>query len=244
MEKEQIRLLSQFETAFIPLLEKEFGENLVSVTLYGSAVKGHFTSGESDLNALIVLKNADPQAVSALGRSASRIMKKNRINPLLLTEEEFLGSADVFPMEYLDIRESRRVMHGVDLTERLDITQGNLRHQAEEQLRGSVASLRRALLETRGKERPMKRFLDAWFGSQNALFRGLLRLKQHDPIPHDPIEAIKTLEEAYSFNSAPLQAAVRLRSGEKLSATQTAMDILGSLVELEGRVDAMGGKDG
>ena len=166
-------------------------------------------------------------------------MKKNRINPLLLTEEEYLGSADVFPMEYLDITASRKVVYGADLTERLDITRANLRHQIEEQLRGSVASLRRALLETKRSDRRMKRILTGWFGSQYALFRSLLRLQSTSEIPADANEIIPLLAKTYSIDTAPLEAIVGLRAGDGGKAIDAAKEILGCFVELTRKVDSM-----
>ena len=239
MTQEQTKILERFEGSFLPKVQEIFGENLVSVTIYGSAVKGRWSDGVSDVNSLIILKHADPAAVIELGSNAGRIMKKNRINPLLLTEEEYLGSADVFPMEYLDITASRKVVYGEDLTERLDITSANLRHQIEEQLRGSVASLRRALLEIKRSDRRMKRILTGWFGSQYALFRSLLRLHSTSEIPADPGEIIPLLAKTYSIDPAPLQAIVGLRSGDGGKGMDVAKEILGCFVELTRKVDSM-----
>ena len=192
------------------------------------------------MNVLIVVSKADPDAAILLGKKAAGLIRKNRISPLLLTETEFLNSADVFPMEYLDIRDSRKLAFGPDLTESLDITRANLRHQVEEEIRGSIGSLRRALLASRGKSARLKGFLKGWFGSQNALFRGLLRLKAEGELPGDPEEIASRLSDAFGVDADPLRDAARLRAGDKLDPAEAAKHLLLLLTELAGLVDAMG----
>lgn len=239
MTDEQERILANVEEQFVPKVRETFGENLQSITLYGSAITERFTDGVSDINVLIVLDLADPVAVSKLGKEAARIMKKNRITPLLLTDEEFLGSADVFPMEYLDMVDARRVVFGTDFVEQLNITKRHLRHQVETQLRGSIASVRRALIATKGRERPMKRVLRDWFGAQNALFRGLLRLAGIDDLPAHPVDTIGLLGKQYGIDVAGLEQAAKLRMTGKADATDTAHSVLRCLTELAEKIDTL-----
>ena len=239
MTKEQTRILSVVETVFVPLIRDTFGDKLQSVILYGSAVKGRFVDKASDVNALILISEDDPDALTILGKKAARIMWKNRISPLILTAAEFINSADVFPMEYMDIRSSRKVVFGSDVTEELEITKANLRHQVEEQLRGSITSLRGALLHSRGKAWDLKQFLKGWFGAQNALFRGLLRLKGAEEVPSEPEKIAVDLGEAFSVDSKALSQAIRIRHGEKLDASVAAKGLLLLLTNLVKSVDSM-----
>lgn len=239
MSIEQEQTFKNIEQKFLPVLQDVFKENLVTVILYGSAVKGTYTAGVSDVNILILLEEADPKSVVMLGKAAARIITKNRINPLLLTRSEFLSSADVFPMEYLDIADSRKVIFGTDPVGDLKITNDNLRHQVEEQLRGTISSLRRALLASKGQHRPLKRYLAEWFGSQNALIRGLLRLSGLTEIPTDFAKFVQSLTERFGIEAGALTDLQRIRSGEKLDATETAVRVLAYLAELAKKVDQM-----
>ena len=239
MTKEQERILGNVETVFLTKVKDIFRDNLKSVTVYGSAITERFTDRFSDVNVLIILDHADPVAVTGLGKGATKIMTKNRITPLLLTEAEYLGSADVFPMEYLDIVDTRKVIFGDDLTKKLEITKLNLRHQIEEEIRGSINSIRRALVATKGSSRLMKRILKSWFGSQSALLRGLLRLDGVNEIPENPEATIKALSEQYGIDTTALTAAAKLRAGEKIEATVTAQGTLTCLTSLAKKIDAM-----
>ena len=239
MTKEQQRILKNVESVFLPHLKRAFEDNLSVVMLYGSAVKGTFTDGVSDVNILVLLRKTDPTAVVLLGKKARSCMRKNRINPLLLTEEEYLASADVFPLEYLDIIESRKVLHGNDPTEKLDITRANLRHQVEAQLRGTIADLRRALLASSGREKVLRRYLKEWFGSQNALLRGLLRLGGMVTIPPDIETTVRELGDRYGIDAAAISGLSRIRSGEKIDAAGTIEKALLYFTELGRKIDSM-----
>ncbi len=239
MTNEQTRILEKVEKAFVPLVRDVFSNKLVSVILYGSAVKGRFSDGISDVNVLILIAEESPDEVISLGKKSSRLIWKNRITPLILTISEFINSADVFPMEYLDIRNSRKVIYGSDVTEKLQITKANLRHQVEEQLRGSITSLRGTLLRGRGKAAVSKRFLKEWFGAQNALFRGLLRLKGEDEIPSDPEEIAGRLSEVFGVSTDALRDISRFRNGEKLDPNTVVKKLLSLLSQVAASVDSM-----
>ena len=241
MTVEQTKILERVENSFLPLVKEVFSDKLVSVILYGSAVKGRFSDKISDVNVLILIAKESPDEVISLGKKSARLIWKNRISPLVLTVPEFINSADVFPMEYLDIRHSRKVIFGGDVTEELEITQDNLRHQVEAQLRGSITSLRGALLHGRGRTANSKRFLRAWFGSQNALFRGLLRLKGETEIPSDPEEIAAKLGEVFSVSTDALLDLARFRNGEKLDPNTMAKGLLFLLTNLARSVDGMDG---
>ena len=241
MTIEQTKILEKVENVFVPLVKEVFSDKLVSVILYGSAVKGRFTNKISDVNVLILIAEDSPDEVIFLGKKTARLIWKNRITPLILTVSEFINSADVFPMEYLDIRHSRKVIFGSDVTEELEITKENLRHQVEAQLRGSITSLRGALLHGRGKTANAKRFLKSWFGSQNALFRGLLRLKEQEEIPSDPEGIAGKLGKVFGVPTDALLDLARFRNGGKIDPSKAVAGLLSLLKDLVGSVDSMDG---
>ncbi|MBT3271591.1 MAG: hypothetical protein HN368_00435 [Spirochaetales bacterium] len=239
MSKEQDRILTNLEAVFLPRLKETFGSNLTAVILYGSVVKETFTDGFSDANVLILLGEADPTSIVKLGKTGRSVMRKNRINPLLLTANEYLESADVFPLEYLDIADSRKVIFGDDPTGKLDITKSNLRHQVEVQLRGTVADLRRTLLASRGRNGALRKNLKGWFGSQSALLRGLLRLGGEQTIPVNFVSAVQAIGSVYKIDSAALEELAKIRGGEKIDAVQAIERALLCFSELAKKIDAM-----
>lgn len=95
---------------FVKGLQKICADNLISVLLYGSGSSGEFTDKHSNLNLLVVLKDA------SLGnlKPVSGLVNKWRfrlIHPLFFTEEYIRNSIDVFPIEFLDMKDflSRKI---------------------------------------------------------------------------------------------------------------------------------------
>ncbi|MFW6181136.1 MAG: nucleotidyltransferase domain-containing protein [Spirochaetota bacterium] len=225
------------EGRFLDVLKSVFGPNLLSVMAYGSYAGGDFVPGVSDVNILIILDRHQHDRIAQLGRQAHRLIRKHRITPLLLTRTEFRNSADVFPMEYFDIRERHVVLYGEDETASLDLHRRHLRHQLEEHLRGTVATLRQVLIASRGRNRAADRSMRNLFGSLRAQFRGLLRLVGAD-VPPDDGELIRAAEKRFGVESSPFIQLQQLRRNRKKATLELAGRVLTQLEALIRSVDA------
>jgi len=156
-----------------------------------------------------------------------------------MTRAEFINSADVFPMEYLDIREKNNVLLGTDETESLSIKKNNLRHELEERLRGNVNSLRQMIAASRGRGRILGVALKGLFGSLKALFKGLLRLKGIPDIPRESVELVKKVQDEFGIQGEAFMQLLQLRKGGKTNPAKLAAGVLTSLEELIHIVDKM-----
>jgi predicted nucleotidyltransferase len=118
------------------------GDRLVAVILYGSGASGEHHAKFSDLNVLCVVtavtvrELADAEPMVRWWRSAGNP------SPLLLSRDEVLGSADVFAIEFHDMLEQRRVLHGEDVIAGLEIERTFYRAQVEHDLRAKLLRLR------------------------------------------------------------------------------------------------------
>jgi predicted nucleotidyltransferase len=242
------RSREQIETVLtgglIELLRGVFGKRLLSVTVYGSFLRESFRPGSSDVNILVILSEREASRIRALGESGYRTLKKNRITPLILTQEEFFTSADVFPMEYLDIVENHRLLHGQDVTGELTISKENLRHEVEHQLRGSLVALRQ-LAVAGSRKRPfmagaLRREVEQWYGSLAAVFRGVLRLKSDAAVPHDPKALVGEVNRAFALDSGPFLAVLQCREGKCPEITTLIDQLLDRLSTLVALVDELG----
>jgi predicted nucleotidyltransferase len=101
---------SQLDEA-VDLLKKHLGTNLRSVVLYGSAARGDFVPGRSDLNLLIVLNDSQPQAHAALAE-ALRGMKQ--VEPFVAGLAGLPRTARAFASKFNAIRRTHRVVYGPD----------------------------------------------------------------------------------------------------------------------------------
>lgn len=239
MASAHYRLESAVEEEFPRKLEEAFGRALDAVVIYGSYVQGSFGPGVSDVNVLVLLSEPDPKAMSRLSKSAGRLMRRHRITPLILSSAEFARSADVFPMEYLDIAARHRVLRGSDPTAELEIDKRNLRHQIEHQLRGNLISLRQLVLAARGRKRLLGREIKRWWGPVGAIFRGLLRLLEADEVPTEPRALVTTMNDVLGLESGPFLELLSYRNGEKADPEKLAAGLLSRLAELVRTVDDM-----
>ncbi len=239
MAKKKASAKMTVEESFIEILQNTFGDNLISAMLYGSYVRGTFIRGVSDINILIILEKPLTEQIEKFGMKKSfRFIRRNNITPLILTRSEFTNSADVFPMEYFDIKDHNRVLFGEDETKSLSLTMKNLRHQIEDRLRGEVASLRQSIIASSGRKRALKRYLRR-AGSLNAAFRGLLRLKKTAVASLSSGDVLQKVREVFNIDIDPISKLDKMRSGEKIDPKPLARDLLVMLEELIKIVDKM-----
>lgn len=239
MSEDYQKIKSDIEEKFVSLVKEVFGNDLLSVMLYGSAARGAYRKNVSDINILIILETSIPRKIFRLGKTAARLFSRLRITPLIMTRKEFVSAADIFPMEYHDIRDSHRVLYGNGETGELLLTMTNLRHQLEERLRGAVNDLRHMLIAASGKEKILGHYLKSWSGAQNALFRGLLRLKKAESLPTDPEALLEQTSREYGIPTAAFTDLNILQRGGKISALKAAEGLLESLKALAAAVDSM-----
>jgi len=230
------------EHDFVDLAKRIFGETLESVIVYGSFLKPTFTPGTSDVNVLVVVREGHEAALRALGRDGRRLMRRHRVTPLVLTHDEFVTSADVFPMEYLDIVDTHRVLLGTDVTVDLSISRDNLRHEIEHQLRGSLVSLRQLAIAA-GRPRPFRKTLlrsrlEEWYGSLSAILRGLLRLSGSERIPHAPNELLAEVNRVLGLEPGPFTQLLACREGDCPDSVELIDALLERLARLVRIVDA------
>lgn len=123
-------------------LRKVYGDDLVSLVLYGSAAVGDHAGRFSDINILCVLRQVTPRELEAVEPVFRWWREKENPAPLLLSSDEVRTSTDCFPMEFHDIKERHRILYGEDVVAGLEIDDSFYRAQVEYQLRAMVLRLR------------------------------------------------------------------------------------------------------
>src|SRR5512147_1071973 len=127
-------------------LKTAYGPTLQSVILYGSAVAGEHIAKKSDYNVLVVLDAVPLDRLAAVGAILRSWAEAGNPAPMMFTSAEWRSSSDVFPMEYADILERHRVLHGADVTEGVTVSRVDLRLQTEQQALGKLLHLRRGAM--------------------------------------------------------------------------------------------------
>jgi len=219
--------------AFAAELTATYGGDLVSVVLYGSAARGEYREGRSDLNVLVLLRDTRPETLRRGSALARRWVGERNPPPLMLSEAEWRGSADVFPIELADIRDAHLVLQGADPFTGVEILPENMRLQCENELKGKQIRLRERYLLSAGEPKELEELLLSSFSTFLVLFRTVLRLSGEDGA-RDPDSVVRRTAERAGFDPSPMLAVNAARSGgAALDARADSPVVVGYLEAVE-----------
>ncbi|MFY9647248.1 MAG: nucleotidyltransferase domain-containing protein [Terriglobales bacterium] len=137
---------------FVERVRTAAGTNLKAAILYGSAATGDYVADHSDVNLLCVMGETSFAAIEALAPAVEWWSKQKHRPPLLMSAEEMRRSADVFSIEFLDMRRKHRLLWGEDILKTIEIPMRWHRAQLEYELREKTILLRQRLLQARSAE--------------------------------------------------------------------------------------------
>ncbi len=166
--------------SFVQRLKNIYEQDLISVVLYGSAASGEFTQRHSNINLLVVLNSVSLENLNKV----SGTVNKGRfriLNPVFFTEDYIASSNDVFPIEFLDIKENYVVLHGKDVLKDVSVDTRNLRFQCEQELKAKLISLRQLYLRKHQDKIALLNLLFKSFTSIMHILRNVLRIKGKQP---------------------------------------------------------------
>jgi predicted nucleotidyltransferase len=209
-------------------LRATHGENLASVVLYGSAAAGDHIELRSDYNLLIVLKKITPEDL----RQAQAPMREwQRIGhplPVYFTVEELSDAADVFPIEFHQMANARIVLYGHDPFEFVKLSDQNLRHQTEYELRSKLIQLRRLYIPTSVSIEKLCDLMTDSLASFAALFRAVLLLHSQEAPVSKP-DCVRETVQLLKLDPTPFEQIFGFRSGNAMpSSEKEANEIFGA----------------
>src|SRR6266568_5053196 len=192
-------------------LRAAHGENLASVVLYGSIAAGDQIELRSDHNVLIVLNRITSDALRLAQAPMREWQRLGQPIPVYFTVEELKRAADVFPIEFLQMEKARRVLYGRDPFEFVEISQANLRHQTEYELRTKLIQLRRLYLPASTSVEKLSSLMSDSLASFAALFRAVLILRGQEP-PVSKANSVRATVRLLGLNESPFEKILELRS--------------------------------
>lgn len=195
-------------------LQQALGTGIRSVILYGSAAAGDHVGKRSDYNVLVVAEKLGVGELMKLSTTALAWRKAGNPPPLLFTLDRLQRSADVFPIELLDIKESHRILHGQDVLDQVEVHPENVRLVLERELKSNLIRLRDGFLFTQGKS---EKVLDLMIDSLSTflvLFRAGLRLYQDD-VPPLKMDAMHAFSERVRFDPGVFVTVEQLKEGKR-----------------------------
>jgi hypothetical protein len=193
-------------------LRQAAGANLTAVVLYGSAADEEFREEHSDLNVLYLLQHLDAGQLKKLQPVGLWWWRKGHPAPLLFTLRELQGSADIFAIELLDMKQRHRMLFGDDFLKDFIVPMALHRQQVERELRTNVIRLRQAFLRSRGKRAEVSELMVGSSSTFVALFRHAL-IALGETAPGSRREVLDHLAAKLGFDPAAIRAVLDLRDG-------------------------------
>ena len=227
---------------FVTGLQQAAGPNLESVILYGSAASGDFDPERSNINLLVVLKDTSLAKLVALGPVVEAWTRTKQHAPLMITRDELERSADVFAIEFMDMREQHRVLFGPDVIASLQIPMQFHRAQLEYEIREKLILLRQRLLLEVGDDKRTWELLLRSLPSFTTLFRHAV-IAQGQPTPAGKRESVKALALSLGFDASPFEQLLDIREHridrKQLHAQEIAARYLAAIELVTAAVDKM-----
>lgn len=216
------------------------GDNLASITLYGSTAVEETTDDRAHHNVLVVLRRIGLEDLRQSVEPIRVWTKASQPMPVYFSLDELQRAADVFPIEFLQMQKARRVLHGSDPLELVETSDANLRHQLEYELRTKFLQLRRLYFPAAQSAEKMSALMVESLPSFAALFRAVLMLRGRE-VPVAKRDAIHALANVLSLDVAPFDRILELSSSSraKLSETEANQIFDAYLVQLERVIDAV-----
>ena len=136
-------------------LSDQLGDNLKALVVFGSAIRGGWRQGTSDVDLLLVLKNPNRDALLSVANTLTVARTAFRFEAMILGADEIPRAADVFPLFYDDIKRCHALLHGEDPFAELTISDQFRRLRIEQELREEQIRLRRAVVDSLGAEQQL-----------------------------------------------------------------------------------------
>ncbi len=196
-------------------LEQTLEGHLVSLVLYGSAARGDFVAGRSDVNLLLILTDASANVLRSIGPAVHTWVKAGHGPPLIFSEQGWRASTDVFPMEIEDMRQAHRLVRGRDPFVGLETAPADLRQELEREVVGKVLQLRAEYAASGPHPKALGALLETSARTFCVLFRAVLRLRGTVP-PQDAGELVQAAAQVIGFDAGAFDWVLARLAGRKV----------------------------
>jgi predicted nucleotidyltransferase len=233
-------VVQQALNGLIEDLRATHGENLASVVLYGSAAAGDDVELQSDYNLLIALNRITPEDLRQAQAPMREWQRLGHPLPVYFTVEELSDAADVFPIEFHQMANARVVLYGHDPFEYATLSDANLRHQAEYELRSKLIQLRRHYIPASVSIEKLADLMSDSLASFAALFRAVLMLHgQQAPIGKPDV--VRETAKLLNLDVTPFEKIFEFRAGGRFPGSEReANELFGAyMFQIEQVVEAV-----
>lgn len=225
---------------FVESLKENLGDNLKAVIAFGS--QANVRDAKSNLNLMIVTNTLTAENLYAISKPVKKWVKAKNPLPVVMTNDEWYSSFDVYAIEYSDMKDNYKLIYGEDLVNTVNINKYYLRLQCEAELKSLLLKYKNNFLMNIRSDREMKKVLDKVIKTLLVIFRAVLRL--HDcNVPYRAVDIIDSVSNYLSFNKIVLNKLAKVKyEGESCNKQELLFienQLLIDIQSLLKQVDAM-----
>ncbi|MGB9181644.1 MAG: nucleotidyltransferase domain-containing protein [Pyrinomonadaceae bacterium] len=234
------RIVQEALNHLVEDLRATHGDNLASVVLYGSAAAGDHVELRSDYNLLIALNRITPEDLRVAQAPMREWQRLGHPLPVYFTVGELRDAADVFPIEFRQMEKARKVLYGRDPFEYVQLTDANLRHQTEYELRSKLIQLRRLYIPASVSAERLAALMSDSLASFAALFRAVLMLLGHEPPVAKP-DCVRATVRVLELDNEPFERIFAIRASDETPLNEVeANNLFGAyLAQIERVIEAV-----
>lgn len=215
-------------------LVRVFGERVRVIAAYQSSSPAG--PDQSVIHTIALVDRVRPDDLSALLTVVSAWHKARLATPLLLAQEEFERSLDVFPLEYQSILSRHHVLRGAWPPGVPAVNSADLRRACERQIKGHLIHLRGGFLETQGRPSAVADLIRASLPPFRAALQNIARLHQQECATDDELAAFA--QKSLEADAATLREVLAFgRSGSTPDAATLLPRYVGVVEQLWRAVD-------
>lgn len=208
----------------------ELGDNLQSMLLLGTAIRGGYAPAHQEVTVMAVVKDASTAAIRPVEKSLAAWVKKGNPAPLIFSQSEWEASTDVFPIEIEDMREAHRLVAGTDPFEGITTSRDDLRRELEREVQGKLLQLRSQYAAYAQNGGVLTRLLIDSASTFFVLMRALVRLEGKDP-ERKPARLVEQAAAIAELDVSAFSWVVDKISGDNVKALRSDDPIAAAYVD-------------
>lgn len=216
------------------------GDNLSSVVLYGLASTDDHDELYTDHNILVTLHRITPEDLRLAQAPTREWQRLGNPVPVYFTCEELSDACDVFPIEFHQMADARRVLYGNDPLAGFSFSDVNLRHQTEYELRSKLIQLRRMYIPASVSIEKLCDLMSESLSTFAELFRAVLILYGEQPPVAKP-DTVRATVQRFKLNPVPFEKIFAFRASDYVpSSDQEVNEIFAEyMVQLQNVIEAV-----
>ncbi len=221
---------------FLPFLEKFVAlvsKDLSSLFIFGSATGSNYIAGHSDVNSVAVVQSITPALLCHILDLMKTVRSKRIKAPLVLTNEHIRSSLDVFPIEFLEMKDQYVTVYGYDCLKDMTIDDRHARLFCEQQIKGRLIHIRQEYVHSRGHRGNIELLMKESLNTLFPVFRTLLRMRQV-PLVQDKCQILEKIKDLFHIDVDAMLLIWKDKKNDRRISGKDVHDVFGQyIIELE-----------